>query len=58
VTINYDHGENHGERHDQAASALCDKLGWGVTSPSREFIRGGTDVGYVYVFACDDKVTL
>ena len=58
VTVSYDYAGTNESRHDAAASALCDKMGWGVTSPSREFVRGGTAGGYVYVFACDDKVTL
>jgi len=58
VSVPYYHAGNGATPHDRAASALCDKMGWGVTSPSRECGRGGTADGYVYVFACDDKVTL
>ena len=57
VSVSYDYAGTTEARHDLAASALCDKMGW--TDPKlRTFVRGGTERGYVYVFACDETVVL
>ncbi len=55
VTVGYDHAKNQGaEVHSVAALALCRKLGWTAheyLGAATHLIAGGTDNGYVFVFA-------
>jgi hypothetical protein len=46
VTIGYDHAGTDTDRHDEAALALLEKMGW----PTGNLARGGTKEGFVYVF--------
>ena len=51
VTVPYPHEKNQGaEAHSVAAIALVQKLGW-----YGDLIAGGTDKGYVFVFADSDR---
>jgi hypothetical protein len=51
VTVPYPHEKHQGaEAHSVAAIALVQKLGW-----YGDLIAGGTDVGYVFVFAHSDR---
>lgn len=52
VTVSYDDSVSRDDAHDQAAIALCKKLGW-----KYPMIRGGSPDGRgnVYVFSIDSE---
>lgn len=55
VTVSYPHEQRMGaDAHSVAALALCRKMGWTRKAYERaatHLIAGGTDKGYVFVFA-------
>ena len=50
VTIPYPHELSGADVHAEAAIALCRKLSW-----HGDLIAGGTESGYVFVFAESDR---
>lgn len=53
LTVDYPHERNQGaDAHSVAALALAKKLGW-----PGDLISGGTDKGYVFVFAHSERYT-
>lgn len=49
VTVPYPYELSSADCHAVAALALCRKMGW-----TGDLISGGTDTGYVFVFAASD----
>ena len=54
VTVSWDDALNARDNYDNAARALCERLGW-----AGELVRGGTSDGYVYTIdgGPDDRIT-
>lgn len=53
ITVSYDYGLSRDERHDSAALALCEKMGW-----TGKLSRGWLKSEAVYVFISDqDTIT-
>jgi len=52
ITISYPHDLPEGEKHQAAARALCEKMGW-----TGRLVEGGTKEGSVFVFDPDAPKT-